>query len=406
LTARYQLGSNFFQAIKNVRTGVASTATVTFQDLDTVFGNTNSIKITLPRNTIFNADILRATWPGTLDLPNSFGKFNSFEVFATLAPTAMSINTNAVSVNSLVTERIVSTATVSSLLFETPLSGNIELVNADTNEVIDIKPITEENPTVFFDIIADDLTTNTSGPFINLKTRLDSTIVADSESPIITLQALRTSFPNKADWVFDNWFNDGVFGRIVTDVASFSKPVGQPGTNEVKLTGSLDLMMPPLPFRSLTSLIRASWYTDTGLSGTLNMYWNYPRRTNSSPAWGCFDVVPTNIPPNLGWTTPAGKLPFITNISFGSLTGGTIFPGNTINGNYNPPWAACHFGGPTNSNTLKYGQDWNTLFVKFTIFGRQYNTLFVNGNIQWQAIDKITIPNPSKIAWQSNIVLG
>lgn len=406
LSARYELARDFFQAIKNVRTGIANTATVTFQDLDTVFRNTNSIKITLPRNTIFNADILRATWPGTLDLPNTSGKFNSFEVYATLAPTTTTLYADpGISLNSLAPERFVSTATVSSLLYESPITGSIDLLNADTGEIIDTKTITEGNSTVFFDIYADDVTTNTNAPFINLKTRLNSTIVADSESPIIRLQALRTSFPNRADWVFDNWFGDGVFGKIETTITSFSKPLGRPAGNEVKLIGSVNVMMPPQPFRSLGSLIRASWYTDTGLSGTINMAQNFNKRSNSNPAWGCFDVVTLNLPPNLGWGFPAQRLPYITNVDFGSDYV-VYYPPVTNGSNYTPPYGACHYGGPTNLNTLKYGQNWNTLYIKFTFFGRQYNRFYTDGGIQWQAVDRVTIPNPSKVAWQSNIVLG
>lgn len=91
LAARYNLANAWYDAVKNIRTGNISSATVTTISEDSIYRDTNSIRIELPKNTISNAYALRAVWPGTLDLDRTYGKFNPFDISIQLPPAEINL---------------------------------------------------------------------------------------------------------------------------------------------------------------------------------------------------------------------------------------------------------------------------------------------------------------------------
>jgi hypothetical protein len=70
----------------NKTIGTLNTVTLTTPTIFTIYRGQHVAELKLPIGTIYNADVLRATWLGTLDLDRNFGKLNPFDIGATLPP--------------------------------------------------------------------------------------------------------------------------------------------------------------------------------------------------------------------------------------------------------------------------------------------------------------------------------
>lgn len=78
--------NRLYTALQQKALAVVTTATTETPNIFTVYAGQHVAELKLPIGTIFNGDIVRATWPGTLDLDRSFGKLNPFDIGTRLAP--------------------------------------------------------------------------------------------------------------------------------------------------------------------------------------------------------------------------------------------------------------------------------------------------------------------------------
>ena len=83
--------NSLYTALQQKSLAVVTTATLETPTIFTVYSGQHVAEARLPIGTVYNADILTASWPGTLDLDRSYGKFNSFNIAPTLAPSETQI---------------------------------------------------------------------------------------------------------------------------------------------------------------------------------------------------------------------------------------------------------------------------------------------------------------------------
>ena len=230
-------------------------------------GNIHTAEIYLPPGTITTTTGIHATWPGTLALSSYYGKFEPFDINVSSSSVFQSVlfdvyNQNSAGAKTTATV-IYSTNKVlleSSVVSDPPgilaTTGTITIIDDLTNNTLLTLPITTGSVSTY--VYADDLTSLTTAPFLNLKSRYSNPGFEPIDSPIKRVQVVKSSYPYSATIITGG-------GEHGFNFASNGYPYGC-----------------SIPILSKTFLGGASWNIGTTVkwNGTVNLTLPYFQGTN------------------------------------------------------------------------------------------------------------------------------
>ena len=333
--------------------------TVTTITTETSQSNTQTAVITLASGAVSNPEALRATWPGTLDLPISFGRWNPFDLNVSLPTVEVTLTCTNTIVYS--TNQITFTANVNvppEVFLSIPL-GTMALKNEITGEQLAIASFsTSTQRSISFIVNANTLTNTTGSSFVNVIANLQSTVVNDQDSNAIVINTVKnTDLLFQFNYGSDNNPSEGLVTGIGNNPAGEGPYIEKQGilsflrsshtvvnpTKPVVLNGYIDWILPWFSSYATPNELTLYFFyeTDTGINDLFTAYYDYTDFNNrgsvSNPVLVRQYLSNRIIRPNSEWNG--------------------INPGN---GN-----ATFKFG----NRQLQWDDNWNTITLKMKVIG-------------------------------------
>jgi hypothetical protein len=283
--------------------------TVTTLTTVTDFLNYQVASLFLDKDTVVNPSVLRAEWPGTLDLDVQFGRWNPFDIgvglpassvkllptfdlvvvgarggvdgqgnFLSNAWTKPNKTSNAIFDNNdyyLTALVEIAPSFIGTASFATTVSGTVDFINADTGGLIGVASVTTDVPRGYenyqgvarLKVNASDIVNTSGSYYVNLKAVYTSGNASTSTSDMVLAQVVKSSYgmipftytnfpqPSFGGMIYNKTYigPDNVIGEIIrSPVGVFERSDYVGKTGDVTLSGSLNYIFPATNYRGET----------------------------------------------------------------------------------------------------------------------------------------------------------
>jgi len=239
--AKANFYNQWFRAFTNPnkQTYVKTVFTTTFDIIQTE--DVQSATALLPIGTITTTTDLRATWPGTRFLDPIYGRFNPFDI--KLSPAYTNVFLDVWNINTA-TQKTTATQVYSTnqvllqaqVVSEGPNinqnTGTVTFYNNDNNAIFTTTNVVDGEANAY--VYADNLTSLTTAPFINIRARYDVPSQESIYSDIENVQVLRSSGYSSANFV----------GQSVPRFTAISRQSVTNFGRTLTLNGRIDIIAP------------------------------------------------------------------------------------------------------------------------------------------------------------------